>query len=253
MRIAIVTGASSGIGREFAERLALREDLDEVWIISRRLEILEEMKNSINQKFVPIALDLSEKRDAENYKYMLSSKNPEVAVLVNAAGYGKFGAVENVGLEEQCGMIRLNAEGLTRVTYYTIPFMDDGGEIYQVASVSGFFPIPYISVYAATKAYALSFSRSLNVELKNRNVRSMAVCPGWVRTDFFDRAVEDEGVIVYYNKFVTAEQVVRKAFRDMKKKKDVSIPALSTRMLVRASKLLPHRLVMKIWCKQQKK
>ena len=81
----------------------------------------------------------------------------------------------------------------------------------------------------------------------------MAVCPGWVKNDFFDRAVTDDSVITYYNKFFTSQQVVKRALRDMKKGKDVSICGFSVRLQVLLTKLLPHKLVMKIWLKQQGK
>ena len=131
--------------------------------------------------------------------------------------------------------------------------MNKGSKIYQIDSLSSFQPVPYIGVYAATKAFVLSFSRSLGAELKQRGIRVLAVCPGWVKTEFFDRAVTDESVITYYNQFFTSEQVVKRALRDMKKKKDVSVCGFSIRAQVLLTKLLPHRLVMWIWCKQQKK
>ena len=110
-----------------------------------------------------------------------------------------------------------------------------------------------MSVYAATKSYVLSMSRALNREMRERGVRVMAVGPGWVRTEFFDRAVVNEGVIVYYNRFYTPEQVVHRAFRDMRKGKDVSVCGIASRTLMRLAKLLPHKVVMWVWCKQQKK
>jgi short-subunit dehydrogenase len=98
----------------------------------------------------------------------------------------------------------------------------------------------------------LSFSRALNVELKKKGIRMMAVCPGWVKTEFFDYAVKDD-TITYYNKFFTSEQVISRALHDMKKGKDVSVCGFSIRAQVLLTKILPHRLVMKIWCRQQKK
>jgi short-subunit dehydrogenase len=130
--------------------------------------------------------------------------------------------------------------------------MKEGGRIYQIDSLSSFQPVPYIGVYGATKAFVLSFSRALNVELKKRGIRVMAVCPGWVRTEFFDRAVTDD-TITYYNRYYDSDEVVERALEDMKKGRDVSVCGFPTRMHVRLTKLLPHRLVMKIWCKQQKK
>jgi short-subunit dehydrogenase len=138
------------------------------------------------------------------------------------------------------------------MTYLTLPYMKEGGRIYQIDSLSSFQPVPYIGVYGATKAFVLSFSRALGVELKKRGIRVLAVCPGWVKTEFFDRAVSDD-TITYYNHFYTAEQVVTRAMKDMKRGRDVSICGFRIRAQVFFTKLLPHRLVMKIWCKQQKK
>ena len=131
--------------------------------------------------------------------------------------------------------------------------MERGGEIYQIGSFSAFEPLPYMSVYAATKAYVLSFSRSLNVEERARGVRCMAVCPSWVRTEFLDRAATYRDVIVYFDHFYTPSQVVKRALRDMKKGKDVSVCGAKHRLMRLGVKLLPKRLVMKIWCRQQKK
>ncbi|MDD6033137.1 MAG: SDR family NAD(P)-dependent oxidoreductase, partial [Oscillospiraceae bacterium] len=123
--------------------------------------------------------------------------------------------------------------------------------VYQICSLSSFQPVPYIGVYGATKAFVLSFSRALNAELASRGVRVMAVCPGWVATEFFDRAVSDDSV-TYYNRIYQPQDVVRTALRDMARGKDVSIHGLAVKAQVLAVKLLPHRLVMRIWMKQQK-
>lgn len=253
MKIAIVTGASSGIGREFVRQIDATETLDEIWVIARRAERLEELKSAIKTPIRCISLDLSDESSDESLSYMLSDDSPDVRILVNAAGYGKFGAFEDLSLPEQEGMIRLNVQALTKITYRVLPYMNSGSKMYQVASMSGFMPLPYISVYAATKAYVVSYSRALDTELSRRDIRVMAVCPGWTRTEFFDRAVEHDGVIVYYNKFYTPEQVVGRALKDMKKGKTVSLCGFSVKKLVFFMKIIPHRIGMWIWCKQQKK
>ena len=252
MRIAVITGASSGMGREFVKRIQASESLDEIWVIARRAERLEELAASLNTKTRCLVLDLSIEESLDSYATLLKSENPEVAVLVNGSGFGKFGAFCDIPLEEQLNMIDLNVKALVAMTYLTLPFMKQGSRIYQIDSLSSFQPVPYIGVYGATKAFVLSFSRALGVELKKRGIRVLAVCPGWVKTEFFDRAVRDD-TIIYYNHFYTAEQVVSRAMKDMARGKDVSICGFRIRLQVFFTKLLPHRLVMKIWCRQQGK
>lgn len=253
MKIAVVTGASSGMGREFVKQLTSIEAFDEVWVIARREDRLFELKKEMGDFIRPIPLDLQKTEDLLKYKKLLEENTPEVAVLVNASGYGKFEAFADLDLDTQLGMIDLNAKALTAITYMTLPYLKKGSRVYQIGSLSSFQPVPYIGVYGATKAYVLSFTRSINAELRHTGIKMMAVCPGWVRTEFFDRAVVDNDVITYYNKFFTSKQVVTRAIRDMKKGKDVSVVGFSIRAQVLLTKLLPHRLVMKIWLKQQKK
>ena len=183
---------------------------------------------------------------------MLSGEELEVCALVNAAGFGKFGTFEDIPLEEQLNMIDLNCKALVAVTYITLPYMPKGSRVYQLGSLSSFQPVPYITTYGASKAFVLSFTRALGKELEGRGIRMIAVSPGWVKTEFFDRAVTDD-TIKYYNKVFTSEEVVERAVHDMKRGRDVSVCGASIRAQVLLTKLLPHKLVMKIWCRQQGK
>ena len=253
MKIAIITGASSGIGREFVRQLDARLEVDEFWVIARRTARLEELKETVKNKIVPISLDLTERLDVEKYKAQLEEANPEVVALVNAAGYGKIGLSEDLSAMEQSDMVELNVRALTDVTLLTLPYMKKGTCIWQMASLSSFMPLPYLSVYAATKAYVLSFSRSLSREMKPRGIRVMAVCPGWVRTEFLNRAAEKPDVLRHYGCFYMASDVVARALRDMDKRKEVSIYGTQTRTLILLSKVLPHGWVETIWCCLQKK
>lgn len=252
MRIAVITGASSGMGREFVKQLDAQNTFDEIWVIARRKDRLLSLADEVKAPIRPICLDLSAKESYNEYAALLAAEKPDVAILVNGSGFGRFGAFEDISLEDQLSMIDLNDKALVAMTYLTLPYMKEGAQIYQIDSLSSFQPVPYINVYAATKAFVLSFSRSLNVELKKRGIRVLAVCPGWVRTEFFDRAATDD-TITYYNRYFDADEVVTRALRDMKKGKDVSVCGFSIRAQVLLTKLLPHRIVMKIWCMQQKK
>lgn len=252
MNICIVTGASSGMGREFVLQLDRANTYDEIWVLARRAERLAELEPLTRAKLRSISCDLTAPDGLDALQNALEAEKPAVKTLVNAAGFGKFGTFTELSAAEQANMIDLNSKVLMLVCHLVLPFMGEGSEIYNLGSLSSFQPVPYIGVYGATKAFVLSFSRALGVELKGRNIRVMAVCPGWVRTEFFERAVHDD-TITYYNRYYNADEVVTRAIRDMKKGKDVSVMGLPVRMQVRAVKLLPHKLVMKIWCKQQGK
>lgn len=252
MKIGIVTGASSGIGREFVFSLEKEFDLDEIWVIARRRERLEELQKKCKTRIRPVVLDLSERKGYEIYLELLKTETPEIKVLVNGAGFGVFGAFTDIGLDEQLNMIDLNAKALTAITYMSLPYMKEGSHLINIASNSSWQPVPYINVYGSTKAYVLNFSRALGVELKHQKIHVMAVAPGWIKTEFFDHAVKDD-TIKYYDRFYTAKQVADRAMKDLKKKKTVSILGFPVRMQVRMVKLLPAKLIMAIWCKQQGK
>ena len=251
-KIAVITGASSGMGRDFVKMIDKIEKCDEIWVIARRLDKLRELESQTGKAIIPIEMDLSDKTSYELYAKMLEKSDAEVCALVNAAGFGKFGSFEDIPLEEQMNMIDLNCKALMAVTYITLPYMPKRSRVYQIGSLSAFQPVPYITTYGATKAFVLFFTRALGKELKKRGIRMIAVCPGWVKTEFFNRAVTDD-TIKYYNKFFTSEEVVERAVYDMNRGRDVSVCGASIRGQVLLTKLLPHKLVMKIWCHQQGK
>lgn len=251
MKIAIITGASSGLGREFVEQLDARLNVDEFWVIARRNDRLLALRDSVKTKIVPISLDLIKKEDVEKYKELLAASAPNVVALVNAAGYGRIGLAENLSVTEQSEMIDLNVRALTDVTLLTLPYMQKGARVWQIASLSSYMPLPYLSVYAATKAYVLSFSRSLARELKPRGIRIMAVCPGWMRTEFLDRAADAPDALAHYGCFYVPSKVVKRALRDMERGRGVSLYGTQTRLLIVLSKLLPHKWVAAIWYRLQ--
>jgi len=251
MKIAVITGASSGMGREFVLQLDKSEIFDEIWVIARRKDRLEELIPQVRAKLRPLAMDLTLQESYDAYNALLKETQPEIAVLVNGSGYGYFHPFTADPLEGQLKMIDLNDKALVAITYLSLPYMKEGGRIYQIGSLSSFQPVPYIGLYGATKAFVLSFSRALNVELRGRGIRVMAVSPGWIKTEFFDTAVKDD-TITYYNKYFTSEEVVRLALKDMKRGKDVSVLGFNNQLQRLAVKLLPHKFVMRTWCRQQK-
>lgn len=253
MKIAVITGASSGMGREFVHQLDRQQEFDEIWAIARRTDRLEALSETVKAKVRPISLDLTKEESIEEYAKLLEAEKPDVRVLVNASGFGKFAATEDVPLEEYYSMIKLNDIALVGMTYKTLPYMSAGSEIYEISSMSAFQPVPYINVYGATKAFVLSFSQALAAEIAPKGIAVMAVCPFWTMTEFFKRAVDDDQVITYYSVMYKAEQIVTKALKDMKKRKKVSIFGKSARLQAFGVKHLPTNFVLKTWCKQQKK
>lgn len=254
MKIAVITGASSGMGRELAIQISQKESFDEIWVIARREDALQNLKESIKTKVRPIPLDLAKKESFEEYKTLLEKENPDVAFLANVAGFGKFGRYDQISLQDCMDMIDLNCKALVAMTQLTLPYMKRGSRILQLDSLSAFQPVPYINVYGSTKSFVLSYSRALNRELKTEGIRVMSVNPGWVKTEFFDHATASSNdAVTYYNVMYEAKDVIKTAIRDLyHTKKDVSIHGLPVKLQVFAVKLLPHKLIMNIWMKQQK-
>ena len=254
MKIAVITGASSGMGRELAIQISQKEVFDEIWVIARREDALQNLKESIKTKARPIPLDLAKQESFEEYKTLLEKEKPDVAFLANVAGFGKFGRYDQIALKDCMDMIDLNCKALVAMTQLTLPYMKRGSRILQLDSLSAFQPVPYINVYGSTKSFVLSYSRALNRELKTEGIRVMSVNPGWVKTEFFDHATASSNdAVTYYNVMYEAKDVIKTAIRDLyHTKKDVSIHGLPVKLQVFAVKLLPHKLIMNIWMKQQK-
>lgn len=254
MRIAVVTGASSGMGREFVKRLPAWERFDEIWVIARRTERLEELKMEVEVPLRSVSLDLTDPEALDYYSRLLDTTRPEVGLLANIAGFGKFGRYDRIPEQDELAMIDLNCKALVSMTQRTLPYMRRGAKLMNLDSLSAFQPVPYLNVYAASKAFVLSYTRALARELAPRGIRVMAVCPGWVRTEFFEHALKTDATAVsYYNKLYEAGEVIQTALHDLyRTKKDISVHGLRIRNQVRLVKLLPHGLVMKIWLRQQK-
>ena len=254
MKIAIVTGASSGMGREFVLQLGNYVQVDEIWVIARRQEALESLKAEVSTPIRAISLDLLNPDSFASFQAILEASKPDIRLLVNAAGFGKFGRFENISLEDDCRMIELNCTALVRMTRLCIPYMQAGSHILQLDSLSAFQPVPYITTYGATKAFVLSYTRAMNQELKSKGIRMMAMNPGWVKTEFFSHAQQtNQGKVRYFNRLYEARDVVKTALHDLyKTKKACSIHGLPVKLQVLAVKLLPHSMVMNTWMNQQK-
>ncbi|MBQ9781598.1 MAG: SDR family NAD(P)-dependent oxidoreductase [Clostridia bacterium] len=225
-----------------------------MWVLARREDRLVALQSEVETKIVPIQIDLSDMEQIKTYAEKLEKENPDVVLLANCSGFGKFDHYENISLETNLNMVDLNCKAVVAMVNYTLPFMNKGARIINFASCSAFQPIPYINIYASTKAFLLHFSRALNVELKYRGISVTAVCPFWTKTEFFDRAVnkDKKEVVINYAVIYESAKVVEKAIKDAYKRKDMSVYGGKNnfqRMLV---KFFPHKFVMKVWMGQQK-
>ena len=249
MDIAIITGASSGMGRQFVLQAAAMEHYDEIWVIARREERLEELAQMTKTPLRILALDLKESDSLSQIKKMLEERKLLVRLLVNAAGFGKFGPTAGLSDEEVSDMVQLNVYALAVLTKAVLPYMKSGGRIIQMASVAAFQPLPDMNIYAASKAFVLSFSRALGRELKRRGIMVTAVCPGWTRTEFFTvaQSTEHPESVRNFPGMARPADVVRKALGDSVKGKAVSVYGFHNKGHRLLAKLFPHRLVMAVW------
>ena len=249
MRIAVITGASAGIGREFVLAIDRQEQLDEIWVIARRTDRLEALKEMCRTPIRPIPLDLSDLQSIERYRAVLEREKPEIGILVNAAGFGVFGPFAEKDLEKQLSSVTVNSLALTGMCHISIPYMKHGDSIINMGSNSAWQPVPYQTVYGASKSYVLNFSRALWRELKPKGIRVMCVCPGWIRTEFQQVAHHDE-YVKYVDIWYEPQEVAEQAMKDLRKGKIVSILGHPVRRQVRLVKFLPVKFVMDTWCRQ---
>ena len=251
-KIAVITGASSGMGRRFAETVKEWGSFDEVWCIARRADRLEELRATVPFPVKAVSLDLTDRGSFAAYAALLQAEQPQVALLVNASGYGKFAAAMDTPLEVNLNMVDLNCQALMALCQLTVPYMTGGGRIINIASVAADQPIPYINVYAASKAFVQRYSRALNRELKSRGIGVTAVCPFWTKTEFFGRAItEGEPVVKKYVAMYEPDQIVFRAWRDARRGRDISRFGFIARAQSLLTKLVPHSMVMDIWMNQQ--
>ncbi|MCR5218241.1 SDR family oxidoreductase [Treponema sp.] len=246
--IIIVTGASSGMGTCFAQELAL-ENPDQLWIIARRKEKLEELKKSINitspqVETVCIAQDISGKEGALAIKALLKKADEEnqsqggicIKVLVNNAGFGSYGEFADTDTEREMDMVELNCTSLTGITGYALPYMTKGCRIINTASLASFLPLGNFAVYGASKAYVLSFSVALRAELKDRGISVTALCPGPVSTEFANVASRGARKEVLHGK--DPLKTVRHAIKASKKGKMYSMYAFKWKFKAAASRFI---------------
>lgn len=264
MRIAVITGASSGLGVQFVRRLAHRQDLDEIWMIARRLAPMEALAKKIqcHAALLPMSMDLSNEKDIENYARLLQEKKPEIRWLINSAGFGKMGPNSEISRETLDNMVLLNCKAAMDMTQLSLPYMGKNSHILEICSTAAFMPLNDLGVYAATKSFLLSYSRSLHAELRPKGIIVTAVCPYWIKdTEFIPRAktvsntpmsgaaspTEKKPAIRHFPLASKARSVAAWAMRDASIGLSVSTPGLICTFHRLVAKFIPHRLLMLAW------
>lgn len=251
-QIAIVTGANGGLGKEFAKLLAADPEVHELWAVARNGEKLAQLARELDCPVRTFSLDLTDRESVQVLATALDQADVAVKYLINNAGFAKFCSYGDIGVEESLNMIDLNVSAVVALGLICIPYMERGSHIINVASQASFFPLPYQNVYSSTKAFVRNYTRALHVELKEKGISATAVCPGWMKTGLFDRGlIGAEKGTHDFSGMVTPDVVARKALADAEEGKDISVYGLYVKFTHLLSKLMPQRMMMKVWLSQQ--
>lgn len=242
---ALITGASSGLGREYAHQLAPR--VHTLVLVARREPLLEELARELQSAHPAlqvhvISCDLTEGSGRNHLLNQLSRQSLYPDCLLNNAGMGDYGEFHTSDWEKTEKMIRLNMESLTHLTHALLPsLISQRGAILNLSSLASILPIPDFAVYAATKAYVSSFSEALRLELREQGVRVLAVCPGPVKTGFGDAAMRDSSskLPVQEAFYVPAEKVVRDSLRALLADRPRIYPGLKVAAVAALIGILP--------------
>lgn len=248
MSVAIITGASGGIGSEFARQLATLGLIDEFWFVARSEDKMKKLADELGVNAKIIGADLTTLDGINKVRYALESEKPEVKFLINASGFGNFGAFDELSEDEVIKMIDLNVKALVLLTHMTVPYMEPGGRIIQLGSGSCFTPLPYFNIYSSSKVFVLHYTKSLNYELKKYGVRATCFCPGWVETDFLDKSVANGNTHPKKIKPVlNCEKVVRGCIKASIKGKAMFVTGKYTKFQHVLFKLVPDCILSRIW------
>ncbi len=247
--VAIITGASSGLGREFVQQIVeAHSEITEFWLIARRYDKMKELADKYPEKsFKIITSDHSRNEAFDEYKAILEENKPSIKLLINNSGFGKLGFFDELDRESQTGMVDVNIRALTGITNLTIPYMNEGSAIINVCSIAAYIPNPRMAVYSSTKAYVFSFSKALREELKRKKIHVLASCPGPMDTEFLALADIEKGKSDLFdfcprvNPAVMARESLKRAFNG----KAVYTNKLMYKLYRVLGKLVPHNWLMK--------
>ena len=243
--IAIVTGATGGIGEAFVKELR-RGSFDEIWCIARDQGKLEALQHKYGKRIRSFSLDLTKEESLEVFQACLEKEAIRIGYLINNAGMGEtFGTYQNSTLDSVNKVIRLNCTAVVSLGILCLLYMSGGSKIINIASQSVFQPLPYLNLYASTKAFLRNYTRALNVKLRERGITATVVCTGWVDTGMLTTSLN--GKKVSYPGMVSASRVAQQAIYDARRDKAISVCSVFVKASHVAAKLMPQSLVMEAW------
>jgi short-subunit dehydrogenase len=247
---ALITGASNGIGLELAKIHASKGG--DLVLVARNKSKLDELKSELEKQFgvsvYTIGKDLSAIDAAQKVYEETNKQNIQIDYLINNAGFGDFGMLEESDWNKQLDMINLN---ITTLTHFTKLYLQDmvkrrSGKIMNVASTAAFQPGPTMSVYCATKAYVLSFTEAVSNEVSNKGITVTALCPGATETGFQAAGGLDESELFKGKKLPTAKEVAEYGYKSMIKGKTVAIHGIMNNIMSTSIRFIPRALVLKV-------
>lgn len=251
-KIAVITGADSGLGREYTRLIVEESDVDEIWALAKTPARLQRLVQDFGARIVPVEIDLTQLDALADFHRRLSLEKPEIRWLINNAGIGKFGPFEKLEALEAARIVDLNCRAVVEMTWNCLPYMLAGSRIINTASQAAFQPLPYFNVYAASKAFIDRFSLALAVELKPRGIAVTSVCPCWMRTPFITKAqTSAKPDVTRLFPITDPSPVAHLALADSKKGRTRSVYGTLTRLSILGAKLLPAGIVMAVWLIQQ--
>lgn len=249
MSLAIITGASSGIGKEFAYQLKEKLGIEEFWFIARSTDKMQKIAEDLGAKVTVITADLTKKEGIEEYRKRLLAERPCVDFLINCAGFGVFGSFDALTEDTVSDMIDLNVKASVLITHMTVPFIKRGGRIIELGSGSCFTPLPHFNIYSSSKVFILHYTKSLNYELKPYGIRATCFCPGWVDTEFLPKSLDVKGVLVpkKMKPLLSVSKVVSGCIRASVKGRSMYVTNWYTKMQHLLFKILPDGILTKMW------